>query len=226
MTPATRGVLVEKAAARYRPAGRFAYFFARGKLAGDPMFATFLDRSVMPDAERLVDLGCGQGLLAAWLWASRGDVPSGTYLGIDRSRAELDRGRRALPAFARFVEGDLATLDADAIGRCDVVALLDVLHYLAPEAQERLLGQVAIALRPGGVLVLRVGDATHVGRSRWSNAVDAVVARMRGHPGALHRRTSAAWLAMLDDLGFDARIVPGGDRGLANVLMHAVRRDQ
>ena len=69
--PRLPAVLVDAVAARYRPAGRFAFHFARGKLAGDPVFAGLLAGGLLAaDSARgrgldIVDLGCGQALLAA-----------------------------------------------------------------------------------------------------------------------------------------------------------------
>jgi hypothetical protein len=51
----------------YRAAGKFALHFARGKLGLDPVFLAMLERGLFPDNARILDLGCGQGLLAAWL---------------------------------------------------------------------------------------------------------------------------------------------------------------
>lgn len=216
---------VEQAAALYRPSGRFAVQFARGKLAGDPLFATLLARRVIPDTGRLVDLGCGQGLLAAWMTTGAADVDH--YLGIDRSAKDLERARRALPKFATFAEADLRTIDADAIGAADVVTLFDVLHYLAPDAQERLLSLVRGSLRPGGLLLLRVGDADAKCASRWADVVDRMVCAFRGMPaGRLHRRSIDDWSALLDHLGFDVdRIEPiTADHRFANVLLRAELR--
>ena len=68
---AVRRRLVERASARYRPAGKFAYHFARGKLGGDPLFLGILELGVLRGDLRILDLGCGQGLLGAWLLSAR-----------------------------------------------------------------------------------------------------------------------------------------------------------
>jgi SAM-dependent methyltransferase len=63
--------LIDAASAPYRAAGRFAWHFARGKLRGDPVFAALLAQGLLAGRARVLDLGCGQGLLAAWLLAAR-----------------------------------------------------------------------------------------------------------------------------------------------------------
>jgi len=247
--------MAREVAGRYREAGLFAFFFARGKLAVDPLFATLLERGAIPDADRLVDLGCGQALLQGWLsvarsrfeesrdsemvataandmhagWPVRWPVPPRVrrYLGIDRSTIDIERARHALASPHAAATGDLATITADAIGACDVVTLFDVLHYLDPARQERLLDLVARALAPAGTLLLRVGDLAERGAARRSLAVDSVVTTMRGYPGRLHRRPLHEWIALLDAFGFDTEIVDtrvakdDGTSRLANVMLRA-----
>lgn len=239
--------LVHEASASYRPAGRFAWHFARNKLARDPLFATLLATGAIPDASCLVDLGCGQGLLAAWMsaarvaWTATGDHAGwpdhwpappklGTYLGVDQSRRDIARARRALPPFARAFRGDVRKLDLTMLDRCDVATLLDVLQYLAPGEQERLLTKVHASLPPWGVLLLRVGDGGATIASRWANALDLVVCAARGHPRLrLHRRSIGAWTALLERIGFVVEVLDGGraahPTGFANVLLRASRTD-
>jgi predicted TPR repeat methyltransferase len=246
--------IVTAAAALFH--GGFAQRFARAKLKRDPLFATLLRTGAIPDASCLIDLGCGQGLLAAWLHAARSmwststmtnidgstsaahdawpiDWPAAprvnTYLGIDRSRFDIRRARAALPPFARVFRGDVSTLGTTLLDRCDVVTLLDVLHYLKPAAQDRLIGAIATGLPPWGVLVMRVGDGGSALASAWSHLVDGVIGALRGHPPwRLHRRSIAGWTALLEGHGFavevldDPRTTGRGD-GFANVLMRASR---
>lgn len=241
--------LVADAADVYRKAGSFAWHFARGKLAADPLFATLLSTGAIPDASCLVDLGCGQGLLAAWLHAARarwsshatGGWPAGwpaapkigTYLGIDRSKADIARARRALPPFARVFRGDIRTMGETLLDRCDVATLFDVLQYLAPDAQERLLQAIHAGLPPWGVLVLRVGDGASTRASWWANTVDLVVCAARGQPTLrLNRRPLADWTALLDRIGFSVEILDAGQSSapdskkpaFANVLLRDSRR--
>ncbi|MCW5626295.1 MAG: methyltransferase type 11, partial [Burkholderiales bacterium] len=64
---AAQRALIAATALSYRNAGRFAWHFARGKLAADPVFGAVFARDLIPSDVRLLDLGCGQGLLMAWL---------------------------------------------------------------------------------------------------------------------------------------------------------------
>lgn len=222
MTPVLQRRLIRDAATCYRPAGRFAEHFARGKFAGDPVFLALLRHSLIPDGARLVDLGCGQGLLAAWLKAARqrfdaGPWPEGWpppprlahYLGVELMTADADRARRALGALrdkATIRNGDLRA--AEWTG-ADVVALLDVLHFLDPPEQEKLLERIRRSLAPAGLLLLRVGDRAGGVGFWWTQAVDYGVAWWRGHGlPRFHCRTRAGWEALLARSGFNCDSLP------------------
>ena len=90
MTAQFRRTLLDRATRPYRSAGRFAWKFAQGKLKGDPMFFAMLELGLIPDGDRLIDLGCGQGLLASWLLEARalhesGNWPSGGAIQAKRA---------------------------------------------------------------------------------------------------------------------------------------------
>ncbi len=99
-----RGVLLDQACEPYRQAGRIAYHLARGKLRGDPVFRAILELGLLRGYPRILDLGCGQGLLAAWLRAAahcyeRGTWPEGARgrAGAPRARAWVRGGTRRHP---------------------------------------------------------------------------------------------------------------------------------
>ena len=201
--------------------------------SGDPAFVALLERGWLSHSRRILDLGCGQGLLFAWLTAARdsferGDWPPGwpapprfdRLVGIELMADETRRARAAVGHVAEFVQADLR--DAD-LAPADAIVMLDVLHYLEPDAQERLLARMHAALSPGGLLLLRVGDASAGLPFRVSNWVDALVLLARGHSSTrVHCRTLAEWDALLGRVGFRSDAIPLS-RGtpFANVLLHA-----
>jgi SAM-dependent methyltransferase len=227
--------LVDAAATPYRAAGRFAFHTARGKLRHDPVFAGILSRGFLTERRRILDLGCGQGLLTAVLMAAQAAFADGAWprdwpapptpvwiRGIERRARAVRVARRAVSG-GEFVAADLA--DAE-LPRADAIVLIDVLHYLDYSTQVTLLRRVAGALEDGGVLLLRVGDAA----SRWPHAlthgIDFVVACVRG-PGLprLYGRALGAWRELLNDLGFDSEPLPMSEGvPFANVLMVARQR--
>ena len=206
---AFRSKLLDAASAPYQAVSRFAWHFARGKLGGDPAFWALLERGLIPDGERLLDLGCGQGLLAAWLLAARsghaaGEWPRslppapqvGALHGIELMPNDVARARAALGAQAEFAVGDIREAE---FGRAHTVVILDVLHYLTYADQDAVLTRVRDALHPGGVLLLRIGDAHGGLPFRFSTWVDHTVTFARGHRMAhLSCRPLGAWKSALE----------------------------
>ena len=228
--------VVDAAARRYAPAGRFARHFARGKLGGDPVFAEILRRGLIPDGARVLDLGCGQGVLLALLLAARDQHRAGTWPagwappparfvlhGIEFLARDVARGNLALAGEGRVEHGDLRHAP---IPSGDVVVLMDVLHYLEPDAQERLLARVADALDPRGLFLTRVGDPSARFTAGFSWVLDQCVAFARGQGlHRFHRRTIGEWTAVLERHGFAVTAEPmNGGKLFANVLLTGRRR--
>lgn len=211
--------LVKAASRPYRAAGRFAWHFARGKLGGDPAFRHFLEARLIPEGARVLDLGCGQGLLAALLRAAGAPRLAG-YRGIELMASDVARAQRALGDDCGVVQGDIRSAE---YGAADTVVILDVLHYMPHPDQDAVLRRVREALSPGGTLLLRVGDAAAGLPFRLSNWVDWSVAFARGHGATrFHCRSVAQWRGALEGLGFTVRAEPMS-RGtpFANVLLVA-----
>jgi SAM-dependent methyltransferase len=218
--------LVASASTLYRGAGRWAYHFARGKLGADPLFAELLTPGLLPARARYLDLGCGQGLLAAWLLAAMNrdaDAPQmAGYLGIDLLDAALRRARLALADREVPIHFEALDLSAAALPDADVVCLIDVLHYLEPRAQERLLRRIRARLPGHGCLLVRVGDAAAGRPYRLSQWTDQLVAFAHsGHVPALHGRTLGTWQELLAELGFRCSVRPMRGTGFANLLIVA-----
>jgi SAM-dependent methyltransferase len=223
---AALAALAATASAYYRPAGQFAWRFARGKLAGDPAFRAILAQGLLQGRTRLLDLGCGQGLLAAWLLAARSafvrDTPHGwpaawpeppqlkSYVGVEINPHEVRRARRAFAADAgldfKVLHGDIRDVD---YGAPQAVVIMDVLHYLDYGAQERVLARVRAALSPDGLLLMRVGNADGGLGFAFSKAFDRTVAFMRrGAWRPLTTRRLDDWRSVLAGAGFRAREQP------------------
>jgi cyclopropane fatty-acyl-phospholipid synthase-like methyltransferase len=117
-------------------------------------------------------------------------------------------------------QGDIRTAE---FGSVDAVVILDVLHYMDETAQQAILRRVRAALRSGGVLLLRIGDAAGGLRFRYSQWVDKVVMLIRGHSlVTTHCRSVAQWRELLQDCGFEVEARPmSAGTPFANVLLVA-----
>jgi len=226
-------VLLDAASAPYRSAGRFAWRFARGKLGIDPVFRHLLYTGLVAPNARVLDIGCGQGLLASLLrecaalerqgqWPSHWPAaPAGARVtGIELMERDVQRARAALGSTAEFICGDMRSTPFPEV---DVVVILDVLHYITVPEQDEVLARARRALPVGGRLLLRIGDAASRCGFWTSQWVDALVTFVRGHRVVpQYGRTLAQWIAQLESLGFVVKSEPMS-RGtpFANVLLIA-----
>jgi SAM-dependent methyltransferase len=154
----------------------------------DPVFSQWTqfldDRWARPPhpVTRVLDVGCGTGLLAAELVALGYDV-----VGIDGSQPMLDRARLRLGTHVPLERSVLPTLPH--LGTFDAaVSTFDTLNYLTPRDFALTLRGLARVLHPGGWLVfdLHTPELLEViasephsrgEESGWSYVLDSTVDR-------------------------------------------------
>lgn len=132
----------------------------------------------VPPGASVLDVGCGGGLLLAFIGAAR--APR-RLVGFDSSEAaialaveNIDRFPVPRPEFHR--------LDAGAewpVGAFDVVTLCDVLHHVPRHAQDGVLTRCAETLAPGGRLIYKDVHPDGLIRPNASRLHDLVIARER-----------------------------------------------
>lgn len=225
--------LIHAAAEPYREADVYAYWFARIKLRVDPAFTTILKEGLIADGSDVLDLGCGQGLLASSLlaarklaahncWPAEWSAPPvfGSMRGVDLIPHDIERAQRALGQHGDFLLGDIAQAD---YSQADAVVILDVLHYMDYEAQEQVLQKARQALLPHGRLILRVGNADGGLLFKASAFYDPMITLLKtGKRSRLYCRPLDNWLGLLNKLGFKTQVIPlHSGMKLANTLLLA-----
>lgn len=219
----------------YRAAGSFACHFAKNKIRYDPFFSDFFQaglalKTITDDpvvSTDLLDLGCGQGLLAMVLVAAQRLQTQGkwpqqrgntgfasprmlSYTGIEYTAANVARATSAFSTVdptlhhLQCIQGNIVDAPFPA---AKIITLIDVLHYLSFQEQEKVLTRVRSALTQGGRLVLRVGDAEARQGNRVSQRIDRIVSRWRGaDSGKISCRGLSQWVSVLESSGFTPRV--------------------
>ena len=188
-----------------RLGNRYSYYYARGKLGSDPLYPGIADALQGTDAP-LLDLGCGLGLLAHTLRAAGIAVP---YRGVDVDARKVAKARdAAVRAGLRDVGFDAVDLSREGPRHAGSVAILDVLQYLAPDAQDATLDAAIAMLVPGARLVIRTGLDDGGPRARFTHFAD-VVGRLSGWMHSAPRRypRAEALRAKLEGAGLQVDFV-------------------
>lgn len=223
--------LIETTARNYLYTGTFNWEYIRGKLRYDPVYLGLLEAGILPRRARLVDLGCGRGLLFALLrkaqelheqgvWRSDWPPPPDKIelIGIDAHSKKLSAAREALSGAANIVERDVIHYCPPS---CDVALLLDVLLYLEPRQQEGLIARTVAALAPGGMLLIREADADAGWRFKLTRLGERLCAVTRGQwCRRYHYRSIAEWRSLLEGHGLAVTTQPmSAGTPFANVLL-------
>lgn len=125
--------------------------YVGGKLRGDVVFRAAYDL-LCASEQPILDLGCGIGLLAFYLRERGVAVP---IVGVDIDGRKVRQARIAAGPKYRgleFTEGDVAGGLPAFNG---TVTMLDLLHYLPPAQQARLLAELSSRIAPASLLLLR-----------------------------------------------------------------------
>ena len=139
----------QRASKRFRTS-RFLHGYAKRKTAWDPAYpavAAVLQGSPRP----LLDVGCGIGLLAAYLRECGCSQP---ITGIEPDAAKVRTARNLVAGHhpsLEFHTGDARSLPEFS---GDIV-VLDVLHYMDPTAQKAVLLAISARIAPGGRALIR-----------------------------------------------------------------------
>ncbi|HVB04097.1 MAG TPA: methyltransferase domain-containing protein [Chitinophagaceae bacterium] len=114
--------------------------------------ASLIDLLHPIEGERILDLGCGTGVLTHQIAKSGAEV-----MGMDSSPAMIGHAKRSYPQLSFYIR--------DARDFCfknpfDAVFSNAVLHWI--DEQEQVLGQIFQSLKPGGRLIAELGGLNNI----------------------------------------------------------------
>ncbi len=146
--------------ANYLYKGPVLEWYTRIKLRLERYYETFDE--LVPKHARILDLGCGYGYLALMMTF----LSSGRRVtGVDYDEEKIETARHCFSMNERvdFSCADIRDVNYEGY---DVIVIADVLHYLLPEDQERVIRRALGALPQGGRLIIREGNADLGARHR------------------------------------------------------------
>jgi 2-polyprenyl-6-hydroxyphenyl methylase/3-demethylubiquinone-9 3-methyltransferase len=112
-----------------------------------PRFALIAGFSRRFDAAaNILDVGCGEGHLSAWLCQDA----ERRYLGIDLSSVAIEQARERAPRGARFEAADAASFNPSE--QFDIILLNEMLYYM--DHPEQIVERYGRFLAPGGALII------------------------------------------------------------------------
>ncbi len=133
--------------------GQVSWYLDRiGKLearrAGESMLVDMLP----PAPRRALDLGCGDGRLAALVLDARPTVES--VVAVDRSAPMLEHARARFGGDSRVeLRGWDLEESIDPLGTFDAVVSGFAIHHVSDVRKRALFGEIAAALEPGGTFL-------------------------------------------------------------------------
>ena len=181
--------------ARFRRLSPNVRLFARFKVRLDPMFPRLDD--LLHPVDRLLDVGCGYGVPAAWLLERRP--------GLTVVACEADEERALVAARVLGGRGDVHHLAAPALPPdlqgVGAALMLDMVHHLDDAALLATLATVRGALPQGAQLILRA-TLPGQGPGAWERWLERINVSLRGQARP-HFRDLGQLTAALEAHGFE-----------------------
>lgn len=158
---------------------------------------------LLPDEGRILDIGCGFGLFAAYFGQTQ---PRREILGLDPNERRIKMAEHVASSLGlhqhKFIAADAR--DARVKGPFAAAYVLDVMHHIPREDQKALLARLRDLLAPRGVLIVKDITTEPYFGLKFTEWLDRA---MVGFDEPLAYRHHREWGEMLSELGFKVRMV-------------------
>jgi 2-polyprenyl-3-methyl-5-hydroxy-6-metoxy-1,4-benzoquinol methylase len=188
---------------RYRPYSTWESFYLRTRWRLCPFE---IIESHVPRKGRILDFGCGYGMLSNFLALKS---PDRQVLGIDLNRARIEVARRSSKWHPEvsFQLGDVRDFQGIPF---DAVVMTDVLHHIDDANVRVLLRIIHSCLSAQGTLVVLDVDRSPLRKFYTTYLIDRLLNLSR----SLHYRSRDLLMRLLDQTGFRVHRALSADRGL------------
>ncbi len=188
---------------RYSPLSPWESFYLRTRWRLCPFE---LVESYVPRRGRVLDFGCGYGMLSNFLALKS---PDRRVLGIDLNRERIEVAKRSSKGHPEvsFQLGDVRDFQGTPF---DAVVMTDVLHHISDDKVRVLLRIIRSCLSDNGILVVLDVDRSPLRKFYTTYLIDRLLNLTR----SLHYRSRDLLMRLLGQSGFWAHQAIRADRGL------------
>lgn len=152
----------------------------------------YLVKNVLQDNSRILDAGCGEGILTNYIASN---FHASEILGIDLNDEKIRIAKVNSRPNSEFKSGDLFSEPEKS--NWDYIILNDVVHHFRHESQRRLLYHLCRMLKQGGKLILKEVDQTDRKDRIMTTFFDSHL-----YPNdELSYRSAAEWRSLLSRIG-------------------------
>lgn len=135
-------------------------WYMKIKLRLEKNYQLFHD--LLPKQGKMLDIGCGYGFMSYLLHFA---APGRNITGIDYDKEKVNTAQHC---FSRnesinFYYADVTSFSFE---KYDAIVLADMLHYLEPEQQKRVIEKCIKNLDPGGLIIIRDGNKDLEGKHK------------------------------------------------------------
>jgi 2-polyprenyl-3-methyl-5-hydroxy-6-metoxy-1,4-benzoquinol methylase len=174
--------------------------------------------SHLPRRGRILDSGCGHGLLSLTAALSG---PDREIQAIDHDEARVALAREAVARAKARISVQVGSILSPPEGQFDAITLIDVMHYFTPELQSRILQVAFERLRPGGRVLIREIDPRGGPASvlnRIYEKIATTIGFTKSSEEKLYLRLPEEWTRLMESHGFRVRSERCSSRLFADVL--------
>ena len=131
----------------------------------------------LPAAGRILEVGCGHGLLSLFLAL---ESPDREVVGVDVDEDKVDAARVAAAGAGLAASFDVVAGADLPAGPWAGIAIVDVLYLLSGDDQRSLLRSCAAMLAPGGVLAVKEMALTPRWKATWNRVQETAAVKLLG----------------------------------------------
>lgn len=169
--------------------------------------------SFVPKEGKIADLGCGTGIFANLLSL---ECNKRSIIGLDANSYVIEAARKTVSnrKNIKFLVRRVNEVQLD--GDYDVITIIDLLHHIPFEIQERVLIMSYEKIVSGGILLLKEIDKT----PKWRYIANIIHDSIKDFGNKLYVRDHREYCNLLQEIGFSVKVIYMPKAYLPHVLYY------